>query len=224
MTLECLQDAGGPTGAADDAAALDRAAPLDRAAADEYGVAVERTGTPQSPGAVDDEVAARLRLALAQVARELRRTVGQSSLTQTEAALLGTIARQGPVRVQDLARAEGLNQTMVSRLVVDLERRGELVRRRDPADRRLVWVELTASGNLLYAELRATRARVLASALERLDEPTRVQIVAATAALESLAAELRSSGPTARRGSNQAREPRASSSPNSAGPGAAPAP
>lgn len=173
MTFEHLDTDGGSTET------------IDAAGPPEQTRAVDRTD------AVDEEIAARLRLALAQIARELRRTVGESQLTQTEAALVGTIGRRGPVRVQDLARAEGLNQTMVSRLVVDLERRGELVRRRDQTDRRLVWVELSASGRRLYTELRASRARILAAALTRLGEPSRTQIVGVTSALELLAAELR---------------------------------
>ena len=63
------------------------------------------------------ETAARLRTAVALLARRIRPTRAGAELTLTEATVLATTARNGPVGLSWLAREEGMNPAMLSRVV-----------------------------------------------------------------------------------------------------------
>jgi len=69
----------------------------------------------------------RLRVALARLARRLRKHE-LAGLTPTQLAALATVERSGPMRLGDLAAAEGIAPSTLTRLVTALEESG-LVRR-----------------------------------------------------------------------------------------------
>src|SRR5262249_17032945 len=73
---------------------------------------------------VGEETVTRLRVALLMLARRLRTTSGEEGLTPTQYGVLATLERDGPVRAGDLAIAEALNPTMLSRVLGHLEERG----------------------------------------------------------------------------------------------------
>ena len=95
---------------------------------------------------IDADDVARLRIALARIARVLDRQSRGHTLTGTQASVLATAARLGPVRITELAEIEGINPTMLSRIVGKLEDAGLLHRRADPDDRRAALVEPTDRG------------------------------------------------------------------------------
>lgn len=79
------------------------------------------------------------------------------------AVVLGRLDVLGPVRLTDLAHALGLDPSSVSRQVTALERRGWVVRDKDPSDLRAQRLHLTAKGTEIVEELRSARARALAA-------------------------------------------------------------
>ena len=93
---------------------------------------------------------------------------------------------EGPQRVTDLAVAELVAQPTMTALVNRLEQDG-LVRKSPHAhDARVVLVEITELGRRELAELRAARAAVLQSRLDRLDDDARAALAAALPALDQL--------------------------------------
>src|ERR1700728_588814 len=92
------------------------------------------------------EATARLRTVIGRLARNLRRTQAGARLTSTETTVLGAAVRNGPVGLTKLANAEGMNPTMLSRVVRHLEEGGLVARRADPDDKRAGFVEATAAG------------------------------------------------------------------------------
>ena len=139
---------------------------------------------------LDNETAVRLRAALGRLSRQLRRTNSDAGLTPTETSGLGVVRRSGPIRLHDLATSEGLHPTMASRVVAGLERSGVVRRRRDPADRRVAWVEMTAAGRRLHDRLRTERARVLGAVLGELGPQQERALLEALPVLEELGTRL----------------------------------
>jgi DNA-binding MarR family transcriptional regulator len=85
-------------------------------------------------------------MVIARLSRRLERTRAGAALTSTETTVLATTARRGPVGLSDLARAEGMNPTMLSRVIRHLEESGLIVRRGDPDDRRAALVAASPAG------------------------------------------------------------------------------
>lgn len=141
------------------------------------------------------ETAARLRTAVGRLARRGRPTRVGAELTLTEAAVLATTARNGPVGLSWLAREEGMNPTMLSRVVWRLEDAGLLARRPDPGDRRAALVAATAAGRRLHDRIRAERTDALSQLIEHLGAAERAALAAALPVLEQLARDLKERRP-----------------------------
>ncbi|HEX8096229.1 MarR family winged helix-turn-helix transcriptional regulator [Jatrophihabitans sp.] len=132
----------------------------------------------------------RLRIALARIARLVDRQVSGEGMTRTQLSVLGTIARLGPLGISELADIEGLNPTMLSRVLGKLEASGLVVRSAAVADRRAVRVQTTPAGRSLQQRLRRQRSQLLADRLTGLPEGQAGQLLAALPALETLAEQL----------------------------------
>lgn len=132
----------------------------------------------------------RLRVALARISRQIDRQVAGEGMTRTQMAMLGTMARRRSLRIGELADIEGLNATMVSRLVGKLEVAGLVRRSPDANDRRSVVVEVTAAGSRLHSRLRARRTELFTDRLAQLPPGHAAALVSALPALESLAEAL----------------------------------
>ncbi len=94
--------------------------------------------------AFDDDEAARLRVALARIARQLNRQVPNDGLNRSQLSVLGTTVRLGPLGIGRLADIEGINPTMLSRIVGKLDTAGLIRRIPDPDDGRAATVEATS--------------------------------------------------------------------------------
>jgi DNA-binding MarR family transcriptional regulator len=138
----------------------------------------------------DDDEVTRLRIALARVSRHLDRQARGDALTRTQTSVLGTVIRLGPLRISELADVEGINPTMLSRIVAKLEDAGLLHRRPDPGDGRAALVEITDEGHALGLRLRAERTRLLTGRLAAMPVDRADELLAALPALEALAAAL----------------------------------
>jgi DNA-binding MarR family transcriptional regulator len=141
------------------------------------------------------ETAARLRTAVGRLSRRIRPTRVGAELTLTEATVLATTARNGPVGLSWLAREEGMNPTMLSRVVWRLEDAGLLARRPDPRDRRAALVDATPAGRTLHERIRAERADALSQLIEHLGVAEREALDAALPVLEQLARDLKDRRP-----------------------------
>ncbi|HET6864767.1 MAG TPA: MarR family transcriptional regulator [Solirubrobacteraceae bacterium] len=138
---------------------------------------------------VDLETAAQLRMAIGKLSRRLRPTPAaiEAGLTPTQISLLLNVARQGPIRLSELADAEAINPTQLSRSVAHLVDIGAVERASDQGDRRAAWVKPTAAGRRLADKIRRERTDALNLALGDLAPDERRRIEAAVPALERLA-------------------------------------
>lgn len=143
----------------------------------------------EAPGAERvDVLAPRLRLAVTRLARRLRRHGTAEALTPTQAALLATIERSGPMSLGALAAAEHLRPPTITAAVDRLERQGLVRRRTDDRDRRCVTVTVTAAGRRVLARSRSRKDALLSAGLERLEPDERAVLAQAVAILERLLA------------------------------------
>jgi DNA-binding MarR family transcriptional regulator len=140
--------------------------------------------------AFDADDVARLRITLGRISRFLDRQSRGDKLTRTQASVLASVMRLGPVGLSDLADIEGINPTMLSRIVAKLEDAGLFRRLPDPADGRAVLVEVTEEGRIEQLRLRAERSELLSARLAALPPARAAELLAALPALESLADEL----------------------------------
>ena len=139
---------------------------------------------------IDTDTAARLRLATARLSRRLRSS-SPHGLTQTAASVLFTVVRCGPVGMSELAREEGLNPTMLSRVVAGLADGGLVERAQHPDDGRAIVVSATDAGVRLREDTVRARTDVLAHALDGLSAEDAAAVEAALPVLERLAGRLK---------------------------------
>ncbi len=139
---------------------------------------------------MDDEDVARLRIAMARILRFVDRQVRGDGMTRTQMSVLGTVARLGPIGLGELAEIEGVNPTMLSRIVGKLEAAELLRRRRDPEDHRAFLVEVTTQGRVLQQQLRRDRTKLLVERVAELPAERAAELASALPALELLASEM----------------------------------
>lgn len=157
---------GGPAGTAGQSATADPAA------------------TAGPPGSTID--AARLRVAIARLCRWLRRHE-LAGLTPTQLSALSTVERSGPLRLGDLAAAEGIAPSTLTRLVTALEERGYVARQSVPGDARASTMAITTAGHEMLELLRRELTTRLAESLSMLSADQLATLAAALPALEQLA-------------------------------------
>jgi DNA-binding MarR family transcriptional regulator len=128
----------------------------------------------------------RLRVALARLARRLRKHE-LAGLTPTQLAALATVERSGPMRLGDLAAAEGIAPSTLTRLVTALEDSGYVRRYADPSDARASTLSITPRGHDTLERLRTESTLVLAASLRVLTPAQRSALAEALPVLEQLA-------------------------------------
>ena len=132
---------------------------------------MEQQPLPSPASALDFDTAPRLRVAIARLSRRLR---------PTKAALAA-----------GLAESEGINPTMLSRVIAELVEAGLLERDSDAGDRRAVWVNTTLSGKRLAERIRRERTDAVSLALGALSDDDQDLIERALPAVERLAERLK---------------------------------
>jgi DNA-binding MarR family transcriptional regulator len=128
----------------------------------------------------------RLRVAIARLSRRLRKHE-LAGLTPTQLSALSTVERAGPVRLGDLAAAERIAPSTLTRLVSVLEDRGYVERRVVPADARAWTLVVTSRGHEVLDRIRQENTIVLADSLLTLSSDQLAALAAALPALEQLA-------------------------------------
>ncbi len=117
-----------------------------------------------------DEVADQLRSVVGRLGRSLRAAQGASPLSPSQRDVLRVVVRRGPIRIATIATDEGMNITMVSRIISHLERASLVERSLDTEDERVVHVAPTRAGRRLADTLRRERTAVLGEALAKLGD------------------------------------------------------
>lgn len=120
-------------------------------------------------------------------------TATGEGLTPTQASVLTLIATRGPLGLTELAEREGVNPTMLSRVVQALVRLDLIDRVSDPFDQRAIQVNVTENGRGTHERIRASRTQVIDRCLSKLSEKDRTAIIEVIPSLELLADELRAS-------------------------------
>jgi DNA-binding MarR family transcriptional regulator len=140
---------------------------------------------------MDVELVARLRTVISRLARQLNATSTDEGLTPTQYSVLGLIAVRGPLGLAELTELEGLNPTMLSRVVRKLDDEGLISRQADLADQRAVRVQVTPAGTAVHQRIRGQRTQVLYDCLERLPAEVTDELLRAVPMLEAVAKELK---------------------------------
>jgi DNA-binding MarR family transcriptional regulator len=140
---------------------------------------------------MDVELVARLRGVISKLARQLNATSTDEGLTPTQYSVLGLIAVRGPLGLTELTELEGLNPTMLSRVVRKLDDEGLISRRTDLSDQRAVRVQITPAGTEVHQRIRTQRTQVLYDCLERLPAEVTDELLRAVPMLEAVAKELK---------------------------------
>jgi DNA-binding MarR family transcriptional regulator len=140
---------------------------------------------------MDEDGAIRLRRVISILARQLNASSTGAGLTPSQASVLGLIVARGPLSLADLADLEGLNPTMLSRVISRLAAMALIVRIPDPADLRSVFVVSTPDGKQVDQEIKARRAAAVSRCIELLPPAQASTLAAALPALEELAETMR---------------------------------
>jgi DNA-binding MarR family transcriptional regulator len=140
---------------------------------------------------MDEETVIRLRRIILRLARQLNAASAGEGLTPTQASVLGIVTHRGPLGLTELSEIEGLNPTMLSRVVGKLDSFGLIRRLRDPEDFRAARVEVTTEGKQANQRIAAQRAAILSERVTDLPPEQEAALVAALPALENLAEDLR---------------------------------
>jgi DNA-binding MarR family transcriptional regulator len=143
----------------------------------------------------------RLRVALARLSRRLRRHE-LAGLTPTQLAALATVGTSGPMRLGDLAAAEGIAPSTLTRLVTALEDSGYVRRFPDPSDARASTLAITPHGQEALERIRTESTLLLTESLELLTPAQRSVLAEALPVLEQLAEVPGSAGPAGSAGSS----------------------
>jgi DNA-binding MarR family transcriptional regulator len=118
----------------------------------------------------------------------LRRNAPADGYSMTSRTTLVRLLTDGPARISDLAKAEGVSQPAMTGLINRLAADKFVRRDPDPRDARAALVVLTDAGAQFIAERRARRSGLLAAQLGLLSSADQQALIAAGPALERLAA------------------------------------
>jgi DNA-binding MarR family transcriptional regulator len=140
---------------------------------------------------MDTETAGRMRAVIVKLSRQLNASAAHEGLTPSQASALGIIVFRGPLSLTELASVEGLNPTMVSRIVGKLDDARLIRRVANTEDLRSASVEATDDGRQVNEVIRTKRAEVVSEFADRLAPAQQTLLIEALPALEALAEELK---------------------------------
>jgi DNA-binding MarR family transcriptional regulator len=130
-------------------------------------------------------LAAALRVSISRLSRRMR-AEGGHSLTATQIAALGAVARHEALTPGELAEHEKVQPPSMTRVIAQLELKGLLTRSPHPTDRRQVILSLTPAGDKLFKEERRRKEAWLAQRLGELTSEERAILRQAAPILERI--------------------------------------
>jgi DNA-binding MarR family transcriptional regulator len=133
------------------------------------------------------ELAARLRLSTARLARVLRQQAG-TGLSASQTSVMASLNLHGPLTLGRLARVEQVTPPTITKIVTRLEEDGLVARQVDPTDRRIVRVSVTDEGRRRLEHSRERRNAWLAERLVALSSAERQRLEAVLPLLEGMTA------------------------------------
>jgi DNA-binding MarR family transcriptional regulator len=139
------------------------------------------------PRGIDHESAARLRRVILRLARTFNDSASAEGLSPSQASVLAVIGARGPIALAALAEFEGINPTMLSRIVTKLDGAGLIRRMPNPDDQRAALVEATERGRETSERVRAARTALVTKLLGGLPPETAAAVLSALPALEAMA-------------------------------------
>ena len=148
----------------------------------------DKTATGQSIPALpasEGELAARLRLAVLRLSRQLRQQL-VGGVTQSQVSVLSSVERLGSPTLGELAASEKVQPPSMTRQVDALVAAGLIEREVHSADRRIVRVRLTPGGQRTLQQNRSVRTAFVASRLKRLPADERERLAELVGLLERL--------------------------------------
>ncbi len=122
------------------------------------------------------ELASALRTSLVRIARTIRQQQSDSALTLGPLSALGTLSRQGPMSLGELAVAERVKPPSMTKIVGSLEELGYVERRAHPTDRRSSVIVVSDSGRALLDSERRVRDEWLTRHLTSLEPADRAAL------------------------------------------------
>ncbi|CAA9382783.1 MAG: Transcriptional regulator, MarR family [uncultured Nocardioidaceae bacterium] len=132
-------------------------------------------------------LASSLRVSLMRLSRRLRSERGSDEeLTLNHMAVLGTLWREGPLTIGELAAREKVQPPSMTRTVTQLCEKGLLARAPHADDRRIVMVALTSAADSVIAESLRRKEMWLAQRLTELTPAERQILRQAAPILERL--------------------------------------
>ncbi len=140
---------------------------------------------PPSELVIDPALVARLRLAMARLARR-QRQAASTGLTPSQQSALAMIDIHGPIALGELASLEQVAPPTITRITSKLEDQGLVERMVDEADRRFVRVAITFEGHTRMEETRHRRDHWLTEQIEQLGADDVTAILGAVEPLERL--------------------------------------
>jgi DNA-binding MarR family transcriptional regulator len=130
--------------------------------------------------------ATRLRVAIARLSRRLRHHE-LAGLTPTQLSALATVERFGPMRLGDVAAAEGIAPSTLTRIVTALEECAYVKRCAVPGDARASTLAITPRGHEVLERIRQETTATLTESLMMLAPDQIAALATAIPALEQLA-------------------------------------
>jgi DNA-binding MarR family transcriptional regulator len=143
---------------------------------------------PTTKTAIEEEPAARLRLAVMRLARRLRQQ-GQEGATPSMLSALASVERLGPVTLSELAQLERVQPPSITKVVTRLEDDGLVARSGDAHDRRISRIALTSKGKRFIEKNRSRKTAYLARGLSNLEPRERAILNEALDVLDRLLKE-----------------------------------
>src|SRR6201996_2783706 len=135
---------------------------------------------------MDVGLGTRLRVVISKPARPLTEPTPDEGVTPPQSSVWRLIRSQGPLGLAELASLEGLNPTMLSRVVRALDEAGLIRRLPNPSDLRAPRVEITPAGSTVHGRIRDHRTQVLTKCLEQLPPETTEALLSSVPAMEAL--------------------------------------
>ena len=136
---------------------------------------LEKTSAPQPGGQAADKVVAmdvlkKLRIVIRAAQRHSAWIEKQCGISGAQLWVLQELHDSPHLRVGDIARKLAIHQTTTSNLLEALQRRGYIIKARDPNDQRAVTLMLSEEGAALLERAPKPSRGLLPEALGKLDE------------------------------------------------------
>jgi DNA-binding MarR family transcriptional regulator len=135
--------------------------------------------------AVDDDLPARLRIAVTRLNRRLRQE-SVTGVSPSQESALATVNRLGRPTLGELAQAERVQPPTMTRVIAGMEAAGLVVRHGDQGDRRVSRVELTSKGRNTLERIKNLKNAYLARQIATLSHVERAQAGVLVELLERL--------------------------------------